>query len=134
MTPIDIVLSLMDPKANHKKTIKKAWDSDVENFWIGLDLATSPDYDFGLTSVPGLDPEDEEPGSLTFAEFFNIAMKLHHKDLVGEDAIKAVEAMALKANASEWNLWYRRILLKSLTKHLPMDTLQKELIRLTTEQ
>lgn len=133
MTPIDIVLSLLDPQGNHRTTIEQAWDQDVEHFWIGLSLGTSPDYDFGVNRVPGLPEDDDEPGTLTFSDFYDLAMKLHNKDLVGVAAHEAIEAAAMKADAREWNLWYRRILLKSLTKHLPMDVIQKELIRLTTE-
>ena len=133
MRPIDIVLSLMDPSANHRATIEQAWDNDVESFWIGLSLSTSPDYDFGLNRVPALDESDEEPGTLTFEDFYDLALKLAHGKLVGVEAHEAVEDAALSADAKEWNFWYRRILLKSLTKHLPMDVIQKELIRLTTE-
>lgn len=133
MRPIDIVLSLMDPSANHRTTLEQAWDNDVESFWIGLSLGTSPDYDFGLNRVPALDESDDEPGTLTFDDFYDLAMRLAHGDLVGVAAHEAVEEAALRADAKEWNYWYRRILLKSLTKHLPMETIQKELIRLTTE-
>lgn len=133
MTPIDIVLSLMDPQGDHSKTLKAAWDRDVEHFWIGLSLGTSPQYDFAVDRVPGLPEDDDEPGTLTFEEFYDLAMKLHHGELEGNAAHDAIENAAMTADAKEWNLWYRRILLKSLTKHLPMDVIQKELIRLTTE-
>ena len=133
MRPIDIVLALMDPQADHPAVIKKAWENDIESFWIGLSLSTSSDYNFGLNRVPALDESDDEPGTLTFDQFYDLAMKLHHGDLSGDAAVQAVNNAALSADAKEWNLWYRRILLKSLTKHLPIDTIQKELIRLTTE-
>lgn len=133
MRPIDIILSLMDPQVDHRSTIEQAWDHDVENFWIGLSLATSSEYNFGLERVPALDESDDEPGSLTFEEFYNLALQLANQDLTGSEAQEAVENAALKADAREWNLWYRRILLKSLAKHIPMNTIQEELIRLTSE-
>ena len=133
MKPIDIILSLMNPQANHRSTIEQAWDNDIESFWIGLSLSTSSEYNFGLTRVPALDESDDEPGTLSFDEFYNLAMRLANQDLVGIAAQEAVENAALKADAREWNLWYRRILLKSLAKHLPMQTIQEELIRLTSE-
>lgn len=133
MQTIDIVLSLLDPQGNHRTTIEQAWDQDAEHFWIGLSLGTSPDYNFGVVKVPGLPEDDDEPGTLTFEEFYDLALKLHHGDIVGIAAQEAIEQAALRAEAKEWNLWYRRILLKSLTKHLPMATIQEELIRLTTE-
>ena len=133
MLPIDIVLSLMDPNTNHSQIIKQAWNQDVEYFWIGLSMSSSPDYDFGLEKVPALDESDDEPGTLTFPAFLKLATALSRGELVGAAAQEAVEEAALLADAREWNLWYRRILLKSLPKYLPMETIQKELIRLTTE-
>jgi len=130
---IDIVLSLLDPQGNHRATIEQAWDQDVEHFWIGLSLGTSPDYDFGVTKVPGLSQDDQEPGTLTFPEFYDLALKLSNRDLIGAAAQEAIEQAALRAEAQEWNLWYRRILLKSINKHFPMETIREELIRLTSE-
>ena len=132
MKPIDIILSLMDPNADHSVALQTAWDENIEDFWIGLDLATSPNS-FNVTKVPALDPEDDEPGTLTFGEFFTLAMRLSSGNLQGKAADAAIEEMALTADATEWNLWYRRILLKSLSKHLPMSLIQSELIRLTSE-
>lgn len=131
--PIDIVLRLMDPQANHAEIIAEAWNQDSEEFFIGLDLAISQEHQFGLERVPGLSEEDEEPGTLTFGQFFNLALNLSKGNLLPEQVSQMVDEAAMEANALEWNLWYRRILLKSLHKHLPMEAIQKELIRLTTE-
>jgi hypothetical protein len=133
MKTIEIVQSLLDPNSNHRTTLEQAWDQDSEEFWIGLSLGTSPDYDFKVNKVPALPEDDDEVGTLTFAEFYDLALKLHHEDLVGIAAQEAIEQAALSADAKEWNLWYRRILLKSLSKHFPMETIQEELIRLTSE-
>lgn len=131
--PIDIVLRLMDPQADHAAVIAEAWNEDCEEFFMGLDMATNPSYDFKVTKVPALPEDDEEPGTLTFAQFFNVAMSLANGRHLPEQVDSIVEDAAMAANALEWNFWYRRILLKSLHKHLPMETIQKELIRLTTE-
>ena len=131
--PIDIVLRLMDPRADHAAVIAEAWREDCEEFFIGLDLALNPSYNFKLEKVPALPDDDEEPGTLTFAQFFNVAVGLSRERNLPEQVEQIVEDAAMAANAQEWNLWYRRILLKSLHKHLPMETIQKELIRLTTE-
>ena len=130
--PIDIVLSLMDDAVDHQRVIKYAWDENIEEFWVGLDLATSQ-YNFQITKVPSLDLEDLEPGSLTFEEFFTLAMRLASGTLTGLEANQAIENIALKANAKEWNFWYRRILLKSLSKFIPIEVIKNELIRLTSE-
>jgi hypothetical protein len=133
MQPIDIILSLMDPQVNHSAIIEQAWDEEVEHFWIGLSLGTSPDYQFNLERVPAIPSEDDEPGTLTFEEFYDLALRIANEDITGAMAAKAVEEAAMRAEAREWNLWYRRILLKSLPRHLPMALIREELIRLTTE-
>lgn len=130
--PIDIVRLLMDPTADHAEIIRRAWNSDSEEFFIGLDMCLNPAMDFGVSKVPGLPEDDEEPGTLTFQQFFQMAMTLAHDKPAPDTAQRSIESAALSANAEEWNLWYRRILLKSLQKHLPMETIQTELIRLTT--
>lgn len=130
---IDIVLRLMDPQADHAEVIREAWQQDHEEFFIGLDLAVNPTFTYNLDRVPALPADDAEPGSLTFAQFFQLAMGLAKDNPLPDIAERAVADAAMSANAQEWNLWYRRILLKSLHKHLPMETIQKELIRLTTE-
>jgi len=133
LKPIDIVLRLMDPQEDHAKVIQEAWVADCEEFFIGLDLAINGDLQYNLDKVPGLPEDDEEEGTLTFGQFFQLAMGLAKDQPLPEQAVQAVNNAALEANAIEWNLWYRRILLKSLHKHLPMELIQKELIRLTTE-
>lgn len=133
LTPIEIVKGLMDPSVDHNALIEQAWDSDSEEFFMGLDLAINPAINFGITKVPAIDEDDDGTGSLTFGEFYTLAMRLAHQDIMGELAKEAVVDAALRANVTEWNLWYRRILLKSLNKHLPMETIQHSLIRLTTE-
>lgn len=127
---LDIVLSLMNPEADHKAIIQDAWNSDNEEFFIGLDMAINPLLEFGVQRVPSLPEDDEEPGTLSFSAFYNLAMTLANDK--PSNSGELIENAALTANALEWNLWYRRILLKSLHKHLPMETIQTELIRLTT--
>ena len=130
--PIDIILLLMDPNADHRAAVKTAWEEDIEEFWVGLDMATSK-LDFGISSVPALDLADTEVGSLTFSKFFTLAMSLADGKIKGPMAESFIEEAALSANSVEWNFWYRRILLKSLHKYLPILLIQDELKHLTSE-
>lgn len=114
--------------------IRVAWEEDCEDFFIGLDLATNPSINFGLTAVPEIDEEDDgAPGTLTFAHFHKVALNIASGELDPAQTTKLLEDCALTANVSEWNLWYRRILLKSLCLHLPMEVIQNVLIQLTKE-
>lgn len=133
MRPVDIIEKLMDPTEDHPALIKWAWDNDQENFFVGIDLAVSPHYDFGIDKVPEIQDEDDEiESAFSFSDFYNLAMKLSKGELIGLEARTAIRDAAMIANVREWNLWYRRILLKNLHKHLPIQTIQNELIRLTS--
>jgi hypothetical protein len=133
MKPVEIIEALMTPTANHVQIIEQAWDDDNEHFWIGVSLGTSPEFNYGLKDVPALPDDDLEAGNLTFVEFYQLALDLSQGKLLGEKARAAVENAAMRADSKEWNLWYRRILLKSLGKHIPLDLIKRELIRLTAE-
>lgn len=134
MKPFQLVEHLNDPKQNTGLLIQQAWASDSDEFFVGLSLATNPSLDFKVRNVPLIEDEDDNyPGSLTFNDFHDLALKLAYDELNEDEVKKALEDAAMIANAKEWNIWYRRILLKSLPKYLPMKAIQKELIRLTTE-
>lgn len=110
--------------------ILEAWNNDVEEFFLGLALAMGP-YEFGLEKVPEIDDIDDGSGTLTFDEFNKLAMALANQQLKGKEAKAAVNQAAMEANVTEWNLWYRKILVKSLTKHLPLGVIQDTLLELT---
>lgn len=132
MRPVDIIIKLMDSTADHAAIIKWAWDNDQEDFFVGLDLAISNVYDFGMAKIPEVQDEDDDTGDFSFSQFYHLAMCLANKDIQGDAATQAINQAALSANVLEWNLWYRRILLKTLHKYIPLETIQNELIRLTS--
>lgn len=137
MTTLEIIQRIManadDPSAV-EAIVKQAWVEDCEDFFVGLDLATNPIYDYGLPAVPEIqDEEDGDPGTLTFAHFHNVALNLAHSNLNFEQRNKVVEDCAMVANITEWNLWYRRILLKNLHIYFPMDAIKAALLSLTAE-
>lgn len=136
MKPIQIIQAVLKAQTaeDQAKAFKVAWDSDCEEFFIGLDLATNPNIQFGLAAVPEIDEVDDgDPGTLTFEYFHKVALNIANGELTAPQVRKLLEDCALTANISEWNLWYRRILLKNLHSHLPMDVLQNVLIQLTKE-
>jgi hypothetical protein len=136
MRAIDVIQSLIagQTAAEQAAAIRSAWDNDCEEFFIGLDLATNPNINFGLAAVPEIAEEDDgDPGSLTFEHFHKVALNIASGELQASQIRKLLEDCALTANISEWNLWYRRILLKNLHNHLPMQVIQNALIQLTKE-
>jgi len=132
LTPLMVVRGLMGDPASHVHWIQRAWRENCDDFFVGLDLATNSS-DFKVSKVPALDELDTEPGTLTFQTFLSAAMNLAGTQFTDQQANDIVRVLALSSETQEWNLWYRRILLKSLARHLPMETIQSELIRLTTE-
>jgi hypothetical protein len=135
MKTIEIIQKLLAAQTYERvhDTISEAWEKDCEDFFLGLDLATNPAMNFGLAAVPEIDEEDDgDPGTLTFAYFYKVALNIASGELEASQVRKVLEDCALSSNITEWNLWYRRILLKSLASRLPMADIQKALISLTT--
>ena len=126
-TPLEIIEKLNQAKTDKKmlEVIKSAWERDSEEFFFGVALAFDEKVDFGLKKVPEIqDPDDGNPGEFSFNDFCNLAQKLTKKELKGKELSAAIEEAALKSNISEWNLWYRKILLKTLHKSLPMNLIK----------
>lgn len=116
-------------KARIKKIIEKAWDSDSEGFFVGIQLALDKDIPVP-EKVPAWDGEDSTPGSITMEEFYSTLQDIKHKKIT--DIKKTVTALAEKSGTDEWNKWYRRILTKELTSDLPMETIIDVLKELTS--
>ena len=136
MRAVDIILQLLstaDP-AKQAQIIRIAWEQDLTDFWIGLEMATNPEFDFNLKGVPYIDEEDDgDQGEFDFSAFYDLALKLANGDLTTRAADAAVYDAAGICNITEWNQWYRRILLKNLPQVLPMAVIQSTLLELTTE-
>lgn len=135
MRAVDIVLQLISTADAQKQAeiIRQAWSQDITDFWIGLEMATNPDYDFDVKGVPFIDEEDDgDTGDFDFSAFYDLALKLANRDLKARDADAAIYDAAGVCNITEWNQWYRRILLKNLTQVLPMAVIQSTLVELTT--
>lgn len=137
MKPIDVIKELTAGNGSpdgQKEIIRQVWEADCDDFFMGLDLATNPKYEYGLDAVPLIEEEDDgDPGTLTFAYFHKVCLNLAAGTLTPTQVQTVLEDCALKANISEWNLWYRRILLRTLHKHLPMDVIKQALLSLTKE-
>lgn len=134
MNFIDIVKQLIQTSDIEKQTqiVKKAWEEDCDEFFVGIEMSLDESLDFKLKSVPEIqDPDDGEEGTFKFDDFKVLTAKLLDPELDDKTRKNLVNEAALSANITEWNLWYRRILLKNLHKYLPFEVIASTLMNLT---
>jgi DNA ligase-1 len=84
---------------------------DNDEFFAGCRLALDSMVTFGIKQVL----TKEGPGrGLSWSNFEKLTTALSTRQLTGNDAITAVNQYRLQATEEQWNLWYRRILIKDL--------------------
>lgn len=128
MKPVDVVRALQsDDETKQRQALMEAWES-CEDFFVGLQMSMDPQAVPNVPSVPKIDEADDGTGSYSFEEFTVLFEKLC-SDINPKEAKKLIISAAMRANVSEWNLFYRKILRKNLQDSLPMglvaDVLQK---------
>lgn len=111
--PWDIIKEL---EADNSRLAKEAIiareaDADNDEFFAGVRLALDSMITFGIKQV--LTKEGAGRG-LSWSNFLKLAEALKTRQLTGNDAITAVNQYRLQATEEQWNLWYRRILIKDL--------------------
>lgn len=110
-----------------RKIVKKEWDTNNEEFFVGLQLALDPSLN--VKNVPAWDDNDDALGSITMERFHSDMMKIK----TGSDPAKIVPTLAEMSGSNQWNLWYRKILTKDIVKELPMDIIVEVLGELTKQ-
>ena len=89
----------------------------------GFRLALDPMVTFGIKQIP------EHPGpdgkGLSMMVFQELVYELEKRNLTGHDARDAIESIMMMATQSEWNGWYRRILIKDLRCGVSEKTVNK---------
>lgn len=94
-----------------------------DEFFAGCRLALDPMITFGLKQIP--EKTNEDGSGLSWDGFSSIAQRLCNRELTGNVARAAVEAMMNTATRSQWNGWYRRILIKDLRCGVSEKTINK---------
>lgn len=85
--------------------------ADNRELFDGCRLAYDPMVTFGIKQVPT--STTDGPG-LSWNEFLSVAELFMSRDLTGNAAQMAVQGMIAAATQTQWNDWYRRILIKDL--------------------
>lgn len=105
-----------------KESIIQA-NADNEELFEGFRLALDNLVTFGVKKVPTHSGPDGQ--GLPWAAFKSLADLLYNRQLTGHDARDAIELALSAAKQDEWNLWYRRILIKDLRCGVSEKTVNK---------
>lgn len=125
-TPPEFTISVLQDHASRleKEAIILAQAQEENDiFFKGVKLALDPMITFGLKQVP--EKKDESGSGLDWDSFTSIASRLVSRDLTGNAARDAVKSLMDRANKSQWNTWYRRILIKDLRCGVSEKTVNK---------
>jgi DNA ligase-1 len=122
--PCDSVIrSLEDhPSRLNKEAIIEA-QLDNEELFKGFKLALSPFITFGVKKVPSFSGPDGQ--GLPWEAFKELCHLLATRQLTGDDARSAIELALSASTKSQWNDWYRRILIKDLRCGVSEKTINK---------
>ena len=112
--PWDIILDLEKDAGRLYKEgiIKNEAESGNNTFFEGVKMALDALITFGVKKVPSHGGPDGQ--GLPWVAFAKLADQLQKRELTGNDAKSAIELALSVATQSEWNNWYRRILIKDL--------------------
>jgi DNA ligase-1 len=106
----------------NKESIIEAQIDNVELF-EGFELALSPYITFGVKKVPSHSGPDGQ--GLPWAAFKELTHLLSTRQLTGDDARAAIELALTASTKTQWNDWYRRILIKDLRCGVSEKTINK---------
>jgi DNA ligase-1 len=123
-TPCDrVIISLEEHSSRlNKESIIEAEQDNVELF-EGFKLALSPFITFGVKKVPSFSGPDGQ--GLPWDAFKELCHLLATRQLTGDDARSAIELALSASTTSQWNNWYRRILIKDLRCGVSEKTINK---------
>lgn len=111
--PWDIIAELESNNSRlHKESVVARENAaDNDEFFRGARWALDPLITFGIRQVP--EKTGDGPG-ITPQRFWETAARLAKRDLTGNEALRIVNYLCNQSQEREWNLWYRRILIKDL--------------------
>jgi DNA ligase-1 len=124
--PQDIIRRLESDNSRLAKeaVLKEALAEGVPEFFEGIKMALDPLVTFGVKQVP--ERKDKLQGQgLAWETFVELAMKLAGRQLTGHAARDAIELAMDVATDEQWNMFYRRILIKDLRCGVSEKTVNK---------
>jgi DNA ligase-1 len=122
----DIIVELESKSSRidkEKIIVREALLNNLELF-DGFNLAYNALITFGVKKVPIHSGPDGQ--GLPWTVFKKLAEQLQNRELTGNAAKDAIELALTVATESEWNNWYRRILIKDLRCGVSETTINKQ--------
>ena len=102
--------------------IKVAMQQGLDEFFEGVRMALDPLVTFGVKQVPEATVDGQ---GLAWATFKELARKLIDRSLTGHAARDAIILCKDTATIDQWNMFYRRILIKDLRCGVSEKTVNK---------
>jgi DNA ligase-1 len=115
-------LELHNLRTNKEQIIDAQASAGNAEFFEGCCLALDSMTTFGVKQV---EPKTGDGTGLSWDTFKKTADALAARQLTGNAALTAVNTIRLKATEEQWNLWYRRILIKDLRCGVSEKTINK---------
>lgn len=115
-------LEIHNSRINKEQIIAAEAAAGNAEFFAGCRLALDAMTTFGVKQV---EPKTGDGAGLSWETFKKTADALAARQLTGNAALTAVNTIRLKATEAEWNLWYRRILIKDLRCGTSEKTINK---------
>ena len=104
--------------------LQSAMEEGLDEFFEGVRMALDPLVTFGVKQVPEKDEVISAQGC-EWKVFKQLADQLQARELTGHAARDAIELVMSSATAEQWNMFYRRILIKDLRCGVSEKTVNK---------
>tara|TARA_B100000900_G_scaffold302747_1_gene261289 strand:+ start:842 stop:2161 length:1320 start_codon:yes stop_codon:yes gene_type:complete len=124
--PQDIISKLEADNSRLAKeaVLQEAMAEGLDEFFEGVRMALDPLVTFGVKQVDELDAEWAGQGC-EWKIFKELADKLIKRELTGHAARDAINLVKQSSTAEQWNMFYRRILIKDLRCGVSEKTVNK---------
>ena len=116
-------LELHPSRLDKEKIILEAMEQGLDDFFEGIRMALDPLVTFGVKMVP--EKKDEKNQHYEWKDFKELANKLIKRDLTGHAARDAILLAMDSSTKTEWNSFYRRVLIKDLRCGVSEKTINK---------
>lgn len=123
-TPWQVIsdLEIHSQRTNKEQIIEVQIQDKNDEFFEGCRLALDTMITFGVKQIA---EKNDNGNGLSWTAFKQLASALSNRQLTGNDAQVAIAHARMNATQEQWNLWYRRILIKDLRCGVSEKTINK---------